>query len=756
MKKITSTIMFASVLLSACGGGSNSNAPVGAPASSGLVNETSTPVTTDVTASDKKSITVSGQVLNVGYLSNVQVCADLDADDTCSSGDPSTITDASARYTLTLPRAHRGLSLLAVVRPDSIDSASTSDNPVTIQQGWTLPTLLEYEDDVTALTLNISPITATYFARMRVSGRSRLSNQINMFTRIVYDTNVDRITGNPLLPIDFDYVANPRNTLAERLRAINVVLSERAQSAGVALDTLTTTAILSSWYNTYISASASNPASPVDASRIAGFADSNTSSVAYFLAQNYRYFKLKTDAALRLREELTETAGWKRSAGEGRIDTFDRRAHTLANGAVVQIAERLENNAWRALTVEETAYYTFAPDGTLTTVEGTDYLQPRTISHIDGNRVSFRMPGNQTPLTFDVADNPGTNFFIEEWLGQQRDYGAYYNGSVPAVAPFAEKPACVQNYIGSPQPNTDARLNSTAITDWYRVCFDYYTAEYYDQQKSDVELKYADPELTGANFYDATLQKSIVVLPQSQACGTDANALAKVTVLGKAHCNWVVDAESTHQMSDLFAEDGVVFHSWTKTYGTQEFTSGGASTTRTAGTLEQVGLPQQLTLKLHRHDNATSGTGTLSSPYGAWTATSFSDVTETVQWELSSENPNLVLISWPFRDVNDPRVKTGAASDGSTAVSAPVLAGGHFGTQWNGNAFSPTPSTHTAPNYRKLAILLQDGVFLSGQYYGTGYTYSERYFTTPALSQGIEGMNYVFGKLYGAGFVDQE
>lgn len=756
MQKITPTALLTSLLLSACGGSSNTATPVTAPVDAGLVNDTSTPSTSDVISDVTKTLDISGSVLNVGYLGNTKVCADLNADGACNDSEPTTVTDIAGRYALSVPRDHRGMSLLALVRPDSLDSASTVDTPITIQQGWTLPALLEYDDDATTVTLNISPISATYFARIRVSGRSRLSNQFNVFTRIVYETNLDKITGKPLLSYDFDYVANPKNTLAERLQAINNVLSERAQSADTALDALTTTAILSSWYNTYTAATASSPAKPVDASKIATYADTDTNSVAYFLTQNYRYFSLNADATLRLREGLTETAGWTRGPDSGQITRFDRRALTLANGAFVQIAERLENEVWSALTVDEGGYYTFAPDGTLITVEGTDYLQPRTLSHIDGNRISFRMPGNQSRLTFDVADSPGTHFFIEEWIGEQRDYSAYYNGTEPETPPLTEKPACVQNYAGSPQPNTDTRLNSTEISDWYRVCFDYHTAEYYDLQKSDVELKYVDPALPGANFYDATLKDPIIVLPQTQTCGTDTNALTPVTVLGKQHCNWVVDAANTHVMADLFTEQGVVFNSWTKTYGNTEFTSGGVITVHTAGTPEQAGLPQQLTLNLHRDDNATSGTGTLSSPYGAWTANSYSAVTETVQWELSSDNPNLVLISWPFRDINDPRVKTNTASDGTASPSAPVLTGGHFASVWNGNNFSLTPNTHTAPNYRKLAILLQDGVFLSGQYYGTDYTYSERYFTTPALLQGIDGMNYVFDKLYNAGFVDHE
>jgi hypothetical protein len=189
-------------------------------------------------------------------------------------------------------------------------------------------------------------------------------------------------------------------------------------------------------------------------------------------------------------------------------------------------------------------------------------------------------------------------------------------------------------------------------------------------------------------------------------------------------------------------------------YGSTSFTTGGVTTVRTAGTAAQVGLPQQMVLKLNRSGSATSGTGTLTSPFGAWTAASYTSTTEAVEWTISPENPNMVLVSWPFRDINDPRVKTNTAADGTASVAASLLPAGHFTATWNGNAFSAAPATHTAPNYRKLAVVLQDGVFITGQYYGNGYTYNERYFTRPAMDDGIQGLNYILGKLYAAGFTD--
>jgi hypothetical protein len=746
----------ATLALTACSGdGGDADTVIDPTAAPDLNNDAPTPPVTDNTSNNRKTIAVSGKLMNMGYLGNTQVCADLDDDGVCGSGEPTTISDASGNYALVVPTGYRGGRLLALVRPTSTDSASTDADPITVQQGWTLPTLLEYEDDVSSVNINISPITATYYARMRVSGRNRLSNQIAMFTRIVYETNIDPTTGQLILPMDFDYVATPKNTLAARLKSMHDVLSSRAQTNAAPLDTTLSTAMFASWYSTYTGPTASLAAIPVDATRIATFVDTSNNSVAAFLAQDYRYFHTRTDAGLRLRAGLTETAGWLRALGTGNFDSFDRRLTTLANGALVQKAMRWSDDLWTELTVDEGGYYTLDTQGALIVNNGTEYLQPRVITFADGNRVTFRMPGNSAQLAFEVADSLGTNFYIEEWVGEQRSYETYYNGVEPAIAPLTAKPACVMNYPGTPQTNNDNRINSTSITDWYRVCFDYYTAQYYDLVKSDLQLQYVDSAVPGANFYDATLKQSVLVAPLTQFCGTTEHPQAKVRVLDQEHCNWAVNANGGHVLENLFAVDGVTINSWSKTYGSTDFTDDDITTTRVAGSAEQTGLPQQLTLKLVRNGNETSGSGTLTSPFGAWTANSYSETTEAIHWEISVENPAMVLISWPFRDVNDPRVPSNTASNGAAAISAPVLPGGHFTASWNGNNFSAAPTTHTSPNYRKLAIVLQDGVFVTGQYYGKGYTYNERYFTTPAMIEGMAAMNYVFGKLYAAGFIDQ-
>ncbi len=145
---------------------------------------------------------------------------------------------------------------------------------------------------------------------------------------------------------------------------------------------------------------------------------------------------------------------------------------------------------------------------------------------------------------------------------------------------------------------------------------------------------------------------------------------------------------------------------------------------------------------------------TLYSAHGAWSTTSNTPIEEKIQWEISPEYPNVVLISWPFRDVGDPRVKANTTAQGKPSPNAPVLPTAHFSANYNSNTFSLAPPTHTTPNLRKLAIVLQDGHFLTGQYYGPGHTYSERRFTEPALDQGVQALRYVLEQIHRSGFVD--
>lgn len=769
------TLSLSALLLSACGGGGSEPAAVSTGSGSSLVNGTAAGTSTATTTAG--TLQVSGRVLNVGYLGATQVCLDTDDDGACGSSEPSTTSAADGRYSLSVPTGQRGASLLAVVRPASTDSAASTDAPLAVRQGWTLSSLLEYEDNPSAVSVNISPLTTVYYARIRAAGRNRLSNQIAVFTRIVHETNVDTETGALKVPVDFDYVAAPRDGLPARLRAMHGVLDTRAATAGAPLSMLMTTALHASWYNTYTAPTTAAAGIAADATRIASFASTSTSSAEYYIAQDYHYFRPHSPAALRLREGLTETAGFVRQTGSHVLSYLDRRGTELDNGSIVYRLARWAAGVWTTLVVEETPSITLNASGTAVLQGSTDHLKARTITAIDGNRVTFTSPHGSARFGFDIADSPGTNFFINEWVDEQGSYSVFYNGTAPATATVSAAPsACNRIYqrTASGVVNTASANNTSSTTGlgtgttastWYATCFDYYLAEYYDLVKGDLGLTYQNTALPGANFYDATLRGSLLSAPARSTCvnpspnAVDAipsdRRLASVTTLGASHCNWALDTAGGHTVADLFRTDGVAINSWSKYYGTTSFTTGGVTTARTAGTAEQAGLPQQLTLKLVRDGNATSGSGTLTSPYGAWTATSYTETTETIRWKISDENPNLVLVWWPFRDSGDPRVKSGLASDGSTSPTAPVLPAGQFGgATLDGNTFSAAPATHTAPNYRKLALMVVDGHIVSGQYYGSGYTYTERYFTVPAMEQGMAALEYIFGKLRSAGFTD--
>jgi hypothetical protein len=182
------------------------------------------------------------------------------------------------------------------------------------------------------------------------------------------------------------------------------------------------------------------------------------------------------------------------------------------------------------------------------------------------NRLSLHWPHSQTQWAFDISDNPGTHFYIEEWVSEQRDYAAYYNGPAPKTGPPANAPTqCNKTYPGSPQPGTNTQAGSgtgTSAAQWFATCFDYYTANYFDTVLHDLTLSGTQADLPGGNFLDATLAQPLLVVPLPSTCSA-----AKITTLGHAHCNWAVDTQGGHSLEDLFAPSGVQLNSWNKTYG---------------------------------------------------------------------------------------------------------------------------------------------------------------------------------------------
>lgn len=748
--------------LVACGGGGNSADPL--PATPASTVNTSNPVIVDGSAVMAPTLAVSGKVLNVGYLTGTLVCADLDNDGICDSDEPQATTDATGAFRLSVPAGHRGGNLLAVVRPGSIDTAATVSTPITINYGWTLAAPLEYDDAATGAVVNISPITTTYYARLQSSGRNRLSTRIAMFTRIIYGTNIDTATGNEMLPVDFDYVAKPQDTdggLTGRMRALTAYLSNPASNSAhpansgpTALTLLQTAAVTNAWYNTYTAATASAAGIPVDATKINTLATASKPTAYITSAANY--YKLKSAAASEARGELGDTAsiagyGWYRDGST--LKYLNLGSLALTNGAIYQKFQQWMNGTWSPVTVTGDESLTLDPQGKLVVIGGTDNQQTQVITYADGNRLTYRGAVNQARVSLDTSTRVADNSVISEWLGQQSlNYANYYSFSsntVAATTPVAQ-PACSTG-------------TSTSASTWFSNCVSTYRNAWFTANGGGSEATNIQDNSANAEYYDSTLRDNRVDIPLTQLCGsgkdTSGNAISlpKVSVLGKSLCNWAVDTNANHILADLFRSSGVTINSGTKYYGVSTYTASTAAPCATTGATSGTcilpaangdqGMPVRLKLKLVRAGSETSGNGTLSSDIGAWSTTSNAVATEAIRWEISSANPGMVLISYPFRNAGDPRKNTATVSTGGVIAgteAAPALSA-HFAT-------SIAPSTHASPNYRKLAIVLQDGVFVTGYQFGAGFTEAERHLNKRGIELGIAAIRDVISKVYAAGF----
>ena len=765
MLNIGKTISLTTALIfgvTACGDGKYTAGEPKKMAQANLVSANENLQKESPTEENNVTLTVSGKVLNVGYLANAQVCLDENDNGNCDNNEPIGITDSDGNYSLVIKVGARGANLLAIVTPDSVDSASTAEMPVVINHGWVLPVLLEYDDKVTDVRQNITFIAATYTARQRTRGRSRDSNLLNTFRRVVGEPNIDFTTGQYFLPVDFDHVASPKNNLSDRLYDFYKVLNERTLVDNTSLSALDVTAYAYALYNAYSNASDDAALQPSMPSRIVEDEIAGEDFIGDFADEDHRYFRSRTDVITVLRNGLTETTGWVRSAYNSTLEQIGRRVIDLQNGQVVLHFEERTSGYWQPLTVSEDVTFTLSPEGNLTTIGATDSQQPRVISHVDGNRVTLRMPGNNSRAAYDVANSPATNFFIEEWVDEQQSINWFYGENLPEVPAFTERPGCAKNYPGyRHQPNT----GRDSLSDWYRQCFDYFTAEYYAEILADIDLTYENPEIPGATFYDVTLLDPIVIFPATEACGNDDNPLARITVGDIEHCNWAIDTMAGHTLENIFDDDGIRIHSWNNIYGESDFDVDGSVII--AGDESQWGQPQQLKLTLNREGNSQRGTGSIYSQYGGWTPVSIAPLTEDVIWEISPMNPNLILVEFPFLDVNNPLVPSGSQSDGATAAMSPAIFSGarlsdrsrssHFTSTWNNTSFRMDQSTHSSINREKIAIYLsENGHVLTGQYYGAGFTFSERYFVVPAFEQGVKALEYVVDNLFSEGWIDSK
>jgi hypothetical protein len=749
--------------LVACGGGGGNSADPVTTTPASTVNTTN-PVIVDGTAIATPTIAVSGKVLNVGYLTSTLVCADLDNDSACDSDEPQATTDTAGAYRLSVPAGHRGGKLLAVVRPATTDTATTTSAPIAINYGWTLAAPLEYDDAATSVVANISPITTTYYARLQTSGRNRLSTRIAMFTRIIYGTNIDALTGNEILPVDFDYVANPQDTdggLADRVRALTAYLSSPAGNSShpantnpAALTLLQTTGVANAWYNTYTAATTSVAGTPVDAAKINTLA--TASKPAAYIANAANYYKLKSIAAAETRGEMGDTASiagyaWYRDGSA--LKYLNLGAKALANGAIYQKFQQWMNGVWTPVTITGDESLTLDPQGQLVVVSGTDNQQTQVITYADGNRLTYRSPLSQTRLSLDTSTRVADNSVISEWFGQQSlSYANYYSRSSNTVVTSTP----------TTQPACSTGSSSSAST-WFSNCVTTYRNAWFTANGGGSEASNIQDSSANAEYYDATLRDNRVDIPLTQLCGsgTDTSgtaiSLPKVSVLGKSLCNWAVDSNANHTLADLFSTSGVTINSGSKYYGVSTYNASASApcvvTGATSGTCTlpaasgDQGLPVRLKLKLARTGSQTSGTGTLSSDIGAWSTTSNTATTEIIRWEISRANSSVLLISYPFRNAGDPRKNTTTVSTSNVVAgteAAPTLTA-HFAT-------SIAPSTHTSPNYRKFAIALQDGVFVTGYQFGAGFTEAERHLNKRGIELGIAAIQDVIAKVSAAGF----
>lgn len=688
MNTATSTSVFrarllplaTAVILTACGGG-NSSSPVTSTPPRDVTNnddvtETPAPVET-------ARLSVTGKVLQVGYVANAQVCFDTNDNMTCDNGEPATRSDAQGGYVLEVPTGKRGTSLLAVIRPDATDSRYTTtaaDTPA-ILQGWTWAMPLEYTPGSTTVERNISPLTSVYTSRMMSNGRNRLSNKNALLTR-------SGMLSDYSLGADYDYVQLAPAGLETQLMALVDFLSARADAAGAPAALTDTMAVMSAWYGSYNASTA-----PImDISKI-----NPTTLTNAIDTYGYRYFHLASEAAAQLRGLLADNAGWMREGDT--LVSLTSQGLRLAGGKILQTYEQWQNGVWTAVSYPDAEFITTASDGSLKVTEGNDALQPRDIVATDGNLLAFRMPGTGVRYQIELASDVMSNYYLEDWLGPQINATLFGYTEAPAT-----QPACASS------------TTQTTASAWFNACRSLFADEYLESRGG---VKTVQDSQARAEYYDLTQLDALLKIPLQHplAAYQDCEAAGRVSVnlLGHETCNWMGDAGTSHTLDELFSDAGVLIDSWTLT---------NANST-------PASVPRQpLTLKL-----SGDGTGTLSGiATSNVTALSIvrdvTPITETIVWQRHPQNASIILVGWPHN-------------------AADQALPGHFSI----TGFSVPAPTDAAPHGRKLAITVQDGVFLIGQYLPAGNSVSYRYFNRAGLTLAIDLLANEIDRLFNeAGF----
>ena len=699
-------ILVSAAALVACGG--NAAAPVDAPNLPDLGSNAGSGNTSS-SAPGTSPLAVSGRVINVGYLGNTRVCVDVNDNNACEVGEPATTTDASGRYALATVQGLRGVHVLAEVRPASVDTAyaTTAAGANPIQQGWLMAAALEYAPGSTAVTANVTPLSTTYLMRLMSQGHLRLSNRVSVLTRAGKTDDLG-------VGADFDYVASPVPGLGPSLARLTDYLSTRAAAAGTPAPLIDTAAVLSAWYGTYNAST--NPIMDV-----AKFTPTTPATIATNLdTYGYRYYHTKADIATELRGFMVDKGNIVRSGGA--LQSLTSQGFRLANGAFQRVFQQFTGGTWTDVSFAEDAYLTLDAAGAVQLVSGTDYLQPRAVTAIDGNDIVYRMPVNGVRYSVELANDRFFDFHIYDWAknAQQLTPALYAYTKAPSV-----RPACAADY------NTGVPSTSTSPDAWYASCNTYYLYQYMGGLAGYKTLQ--DPTAK-SEFYDETLLDPLVKLPLVHPLIADCAAAGRATVAvaGAATCNTMTgDAGSAHVRGELFAPAGITVESWTM---------------KDPAVAAPAVSPRKLRLVL-----GADGTGTISglaasSVAGYTTGGSapvdvtadVSVVTEAVLWSADPANADVVLVRWaPL-----------APTDSARALAA------HFA-----NAdFTAVPSSPANPRYNQLAIGLRDGVFISGEYYAPGYTNNftadvYKRMNRRALEIGTGALNYVVGKLYAeAGF----
>lgn len=660
MKHSLALSLSASALLCACGGGSNtpdaavSNTPIN-------VGQPSTPI-------GQTQLTVSGRVINVGYVSGAQVCFDLNDNNLCDTNEPQTLSDDQGRYTLNVPSDLRGTHLLAVLGAKSSDSGYAKAGLFT--QGWTLSMPLEYEAGSKQLNANLTLLSSTYHMRLMSNGRNRLSNKNNVLLR-------SGKTDDYSVAADFDYAAAPVVGLGDRLKSLSDYLSNRANTDKKPASLIDTAAVLSAWYGTYNATT--NPTMDV-----AKFTAATSKTIADQLdVYGYRYFHTQNNMSEQLRNGIVDNAGFIREANQ--ITQLTSGGVKLANGAFWQINEQWNQGVWTSVSYPDADTFTLDSKGKLAFLAGKESLQARNITALEGNMIAYQMPVSGVRYQMEVNSDVFNNYQIHDWYGPQLGEKAYTSLPLPTS-----------------KPTVCGVIPATATTpsQWFNACRTYFMDEYIAAKGG---VKAAQDSSAKSLFFDVTLKDSLYKWPLSHPLISDCKNRSNITIAGQSTCN----AQAGISQADLLKSGGVQIESWVK--------------------LDANGAPRKLNLQLNANGSATL-TGLATATVKDYSTADISEVSEELSWQVAANNPNVILLAWKPLQANQP----------ARALT------GHFAA----TDFSLTPSTPAAPNFRQLALLIQDGALISGQYYGAGYTVSERYLNKRALETGIPALNYVVDKLY--------